>query len=48
MAARYPDLIKNEKNEDIAQTAKGVGGGFILAIGHVILNIFTGGMVGLY
>ncbi|MDA7540751.1 hypothetical protein N8662_02825 [Akkermansiaceae bacterium] len=48
MAARHPDLIKNEKNEDIAQTAKGVGGGFILAIGHVMLNIFTGGMVGLY
>jgi len=48
MAARHPDLIKNEKNEGIAQTAKGVGGGFILAIGHVILNIFTGGMVGLY
>ena len=44
MAARHPDLIKNENNKDIAQTAKGVGGGFILAIGHVILSIFTGGM----
>jgi hypothetical protein len=32
MAARHPDLIKNENNKDIAQTAKGVGGRFI----HVI------------
>ena len=48
MAARHPELIRNENNKDIAQTAKGVGGGFIVAIGHLILTIFTGGMGGLY
>ena len=47
MAARHPDLIKNENNKDIAQTAKVLGGGFILAIGHVIVIILTKGMGGL-
>lgn len=44
MAARHTDLIKNENNGDIAQKTKGVAGGFIFAIGHLILIIFTGGM----